>query len=680
MVNDDGAAQRVAELRRLLREYDYHYHALDRPLVSDAEYDALLRELVEWEQTHPQLITLDSPTQRVGATVLEGFVKAVHQTPMLSLGNAFSAADLHDFDARVRQAAGFDAAYVCELKIDGLATSLLYEEGAFVRGATRGNGVVGEDITRNLRTVRTLPLRLRTPLNIEVRGESYLPKVAFDQLNRLREARGEPQFANPRNAAAGSLRQLDSALVAERRLAFFAYALATPEGLAASQSEALTLMASLGLPVNSNWKRVSSIEEALAYVRWAEEMRADLPYEIDGVVIKVDSFAVQRELGVTAKSPRFAIAYKFAAEQAEARIVRIDLNVGRTGVVTPTAVIEPVFLAGSTVSRATLHNEDVIRDKDVRVGDLVLVQKAGDIIPEIVRVLMEGRDGSEQPYRMPEVCPVCQSPLVREDGEVALRCVNPACPAKRVESLIHFASRSAMDIEGLGDMIVESLHEANLVRDPADFYLLTKEQLLQLDRMGDKSATNLLAAIAASRRQPLERLLFGLGIRLVGEKAAQTLARRFRILDRLMAADAADLLDIPDIGPKLADSVTAYFAQPDNRALVERLRSQGLRFDTDLPPETERTTGIFAGKTVVLTGALTNLTRQQAQTLIENQGGKVAGSLSRKTDYLVAGEGAGSKLAKAEDQLRADPDASLQILDEQTFLRMIGADGITVHE
>ncbi len=679
-MSDSGAARRIEELRSLLRDYDYRYHVLDESPVSDVEYDALLHELVDWERSHPELITPDSPTQRVGGAVLEGFVKAVHRTPMLSLGNAFSDEDLRDFDARARQAAGRDAGYVCELKIDGLATSLLYEEGVFVRGATRGDGVTGEDITHNLRTVRALPLRLHTAVSIEVRGESYLPKVAFERLNRQREARGEPLFANPRNAAAGSLRQLDTALVAERRLAFFAYALATPEGLAASQSEALTLMASLGVPVNPHWKRVSSLEEVLAYVRWAEAARADLPYEIDGVVIKVDSFSAQRELGVTAKSPRFAIAYKFAAEQAESRILRIDLSVGRTGVVTPTAVIEPVLLAGTTVSRATLHNEDVIREKDVRVGDLVLVQKAGDIIPEIVRVLTEDRDGSEQPYRMPTACPACQSALVREDGEAALRCVNPSCPAKRVESLIHFASRSAMNIEGLGDMIVESLHEAGLVKDPADFYTLAKEQILRLERMGDKSANNLLQAITASRRQPLERLLFGLGIRLVGEKAAQTLARRFRTMERLMAADTDELLDIPDIGPKVAESVIAYFAQPDNRLLVERLRSVGLRFDTDLPEETERPGGPFAGKTVVLTGTLTALTRQQAQKLVEDQGGKVSGSVSLKTDYLVAGTAAGSKLAKAEDLLRVSPDASLRILDEQAFLRMLDASGITGRE
>ena len=679
-MSDSGAARRIEELRSLLRDYDYRYHVLDESPVSDVEYDALLHELVDWERSHPELITPDSPTQRVGGAVLEGFVKAVHRTPMLSLCNAFSDEDLRDFDARARQAAGRDAGYVCELKIDGLATSLLYEEGVFVRGATRGDGVTGEDITHNLRTVRALPLRLHTAVSIEVRGESYLPKVAFERLNRQREARGEPLFANPRNAAAGSLRQLDTALVAERRLAFFAYALATPEGLAASQSEALTLMASLGVPVNPHWKRVSSLEEVLAYVRWAEAARADLPYEIDGVVIKVDSFSAQRELGVTAKSPRFAIAYKFAAEQAESRILRIDLSVGRTGVVTPTAVIEPVLLAGTTVSRATLHNEDVIREKDVRVGDLVLVQKAGDIIPEIVRVLTEDRDGSEQPYRMPTACPACQSALVREDGEAALRCVNPSCPAKRVESLIHFASRSAMNIEGLGDMIVESLHEAGLVKDPADFYTLAKEQILRLERMGDKSANNLLQAITASRRQPLERLLFGLGIRLVGEKAAQTLARRFRTMERLMAADTDELLDIPDIGPKVAESVIAYFAQPDNRLLVERLRSVGLRFDTDLPEETERPGGPFAGKTVVLTGTLTALTRQQAQKLVEDQGGKVSGSVSLKTDYLVAGTAAGSKLAKAEDLLRVSPDASLRILDEQAFLRMLDASGITGRE
>lgn len=664
------ARARLLELGELLRKYEYQYHVLDAPLVSDMEYDRLLRELLEIEAAHPDWVTPDSPSQRVGGRVLEGFRKIAHARPMLSLGNVFSEAELREFDARVRAAAGGPVEYVCELKIDGLATSLTYQDGVFGQGATRGDGVTGEDITANLKTVKAIPLRLTEPVTIEVRGESYLPRHAFDRLNQHRLEQGEPPFANPRNAAAGSLRQLDTALVAGRRLSFFAYMLGTPEGLAATQEQALARMAKLGFPVNPHFRLCRAVDEVAAYIQSAASMRHSLPYEIDGVVVKVNDFALQQALGFTAKTPRFAVAFKFAAEQAETRVLQIELNVGRTGAVTPTAVVEPVPLAGTTVGRATLHNEDFIREKDVRIGDLVVVQKAGDIIPEIVRVIPEARSGGETPYRLPAECPVCGQPLVREVGEAATRCINPDCPAKRVEALIHFVSRGAMNVEGLGEQWAETLYEKGLVRDVSDFYALTREQLLSLERMGDKLAANVLEAIAASKAQPLERLLFGLGIRLVGEKAAQTLAAHFRSMRALMDAPPEALLAVPEIGPKMAESVAAYFAEPGHRALIERLERHGVRMDTDRTAVwTAR--GPFAGRTVVLTGTLASLSRPEAQAAIEACGGKVSGSVSARTHYLVAGEDAGSKLEKAEAIRREKPDSPLRILSESEFLEML---------
>ncbi len=665
------AHERLEALRGKIRELDYRYHALDDPVVSDIEYDRLFRELVELETKHPEWASLDSPTQRVSGVVLEGFQKVRHSMPMLSLGNAFSEGDLREFDRRVKELGGSLPKYLAELKIDGLATSLVYEDGLLVRGATRGDGVVGEDITEGLKTIKAIPLRLREPLSIEVRGETYMPRQSFARLNQERMTAGESLFANPRNAAAGSLRQLDSALVAKRQLSFFAYTLAAPEGLVASQREALVRMAEWGFPVNPKWRECVSIAEVMEYIRWAESVRGTLGYDIDGAVVKVDDFELQRRLGTTAKTPRFAIAYKFAAEQSEARVLGIELGVGRTGVVTPTAVIEPVPLAGTMVSRATLHNEDFIREKGIRVGDLVLVQKAGDIIPEIVAVIEAARTGEEQAFAMPDKCPACGAVLVRSEGEAALRCVNEACPAKTVEQLIHFASRTAMDIEGLGEALVEALYDAELVKNVADFYRLTKEQLQGLERMGAKSATNVLAAIDKSREQPIERLLFGLGIRHVGAKVAQVLARRFQTLDRLMQASVADLLEIDDVGPKLAESVVGYFADPGNRHVIEKLRELGLRFDTDLR-EVAPTGLPFAGKVVVLTGTLQTLTRQEAQALIEAQGGKVSASVSKKTHFVIAGANAGSKLEKAEQILRETPGAPLRILGEEELLAMLG--------
>jgi DNA ligase (NAD+) len=664
--------EHLEAMRATIRELDYHYHVLDQPLVSDVEYDRLFRELVALEASNPQLVTPDSPTQRVGGVIIDGFQKVSHATPMLSLGNAFSAQDLMDFDRRVKELSGNVPNYVCELKIDGLATSLVYEDGLFVRGATRGDGVTGEDITEGLKTVRAIPLRLREPLTIEVRGESYMSHQAFLRLNQERQAAGELLFANPRNAAAGSLRQLDSTLVAKRQLSFFAYTLVTPEGVASSQKQALVRMAEMGFAVNAHWRQCGSIVDVVEYIRFAQAMRSTLGYDIDGAVVKVDDFALQKALGTTAKSPRFAIAYKFAAEQATSRLLAIELNVGRTGVVTPTAVIEPVPLAGTTVSRATLHNEDFIREKDIRIGDLVVVQKAGDIIPEITRVVESSRTGNEEQFTMPITCPACGSTLIRAQGEAALRCLNESCPAKTVERLIHFVSRKAMNVEGLGEALVEALFQAGLVQQVSDYYHLTKVQLLGVERMGERSATNVLAALNKSKQQPLERLLFGLGIRHVGEKAAQMLAKHFQNLDQLMHATLAQLLEVSDVGPKVAESITHFFADSANRQLIDELHKLGLRFDTDL--SVIHVTDLpFSGKNVVITGTLTTMSRAEAQDRVVQQGGKVSSSVSKKTDYVIAGESAGSKLEKAEQILRETPGIALQIINEAEFLRMLEA-------
>jgi len=663
---------RIAELRGLLREYDYQYHVLADPQVSDQEYDALFRELRDLEIAYPDLVTEDSPTQRVGGAVQDGFVKVTHSQPMLSLGNLFSADEVAEFDLRVRSGVEGAIQYVCELKIDGLAISLRYEDGVLVRGATRGDGTVGEEITSNLRAIRAIPLQLREPLTLEVRGEAYLPRASFARLNESRRVAGEPEFANPRNAAAGSLRQLDPGVVAERQLAFFAYSLVTALPQVDSQSGALARMGELGFPVNPRYKVCHTVAEIMDYVTWAQATRASLPYDIDGVVLKVDALGLWEKLGYTAKSPRFAAAYKFAAEQGESRLLAIELSVGRTGAVTPTALIEPVALAGTTVSRATLHNQDNIRDKDIRIGDLVIVQKAGDIIPEIVRAVHEVRTGDERPWQMPADCPVCATALVQDEGEVALRCPNSECPAKRVEALIHFAGRGAMNIDGLGEMLCEALYRAGLVRDVADFYALTREQLLTLERMGEKSAGNLLSAIAASREQPLERLLFGLGIRLVGEKAAQTLAAHLGDMNAVMNATTEELQRIPEIGPKMAESVVQFGQSVAGRELVSRLAALGLRMTAQRRVEGAGSeVGMWAGKVFVVTGTLERLSRDEAEDLIVREGGKVTASVSKKTHYVLAGAKAGSKLEKARALLQDDPSLPLQILTEVDFFELL---------
>lgn len=649
-VDRNKVEQRVKDLQNLLNQYNYEYHVLDQPSVPDAEYDKLLHELIDLEEKHPQLKTEDSPTLRVGGEILEMFEKIEHRSQMLSLGNAFNEQDLRDFDRRVRQAVGDDFSYVCELKIDGLAVSLRYEDGLFMVGATRGDGSIGENITANLRTIRSIPLRIKESLTFEVRGEAFMPRKSFLALNKAKEERGEEAFANPRNAAAGSLRQLDPRIAASRNLDIFVYAMAEvgDTGIE-SHSEGLDFLESLGFKTNKERQRCANIEEVLAFIdKWTGE-RPTLQYDIDGIVIKVDSLGQQRQLGTTAKSPRWAIAYKFPAEEVVTTLKSIELSVGRTGVVTPTALLEPVKVAGTTVQRASLHNEDLIREKDIKIGDYVVIKKAGDIIPEVVNVLLERRTGDEVEFNMPTHCPECESELVRLEEEVALRCINPKCPAQIREGLIHFVSRNAMNIDGLGEKVISHLFSEKLIEDVADLYKLTYEQLIQLERMGEKSVNNLLSAIEASKQNSLERLLFGLGIRHVGAKAAKTLAQTFENMEALQNATLEDLIAINEIGEKMADSVVTYFDQEEADELIAELKEYGvnLEYKGPKPVIAEESDSVFAGKTVVLTGKLEKLSRNEAKEKIEALGGKVSGSVSKKTDYVIAGEDAGSKLTKA---------------------------------
>ncbi|MBI0387477.1 MULTISPECIES: NAD-dependent DNA ligase LigA [unclassified Thermoactinomyces] len=662
----EEAKKRVLELHDEINEHNHRYYVLDDPAISDAEYDRLMRELMALEKKFPELKTPDSPTQRVGGEPLPYFEKVEHTTPMLSLGNAFDEQDLRDFDERVRKAAGRqNVRYVCELKIDGLAVSVKYEDGRFVLGSTRGDGITGEDITQNLKTIRSLPLRINEPLSIEVRGEAYMPRRAFERLNRERAENGEPLFANPRNAAAGSLRQLDPKLAARRTLDLFVYEIGQLEGhTVQTHTEGLQFLETLGFKVNPARQTVESVEEMLAFIEKWGKNRPDLPYEIDGIVIKVDELALRKQMGNTAKSPRWAIAYKFPAEEAVTRLLDITLNVGRTGVVTPTAVLEPVSLAGTTVQRASLHNEDLIREKDIRIHDYVVVKKAGDIIPEVVGVLTEKRTGGEKAFSMPEHCPECGSGLVRLEGEVALRCINPECPAQTREGIIHFVSRGAMNIEGLGEKVVTQLFNHGLVRSVADLYYLEKEDLLQLERMGEKSVQNLLEAIEKSKRNSLERLLFGLGIRFVGAKGAKILAQHFKHMDALMEAGMEELLALDEIGPKMADSVVTYMEKPEVRETINRLKEAGVNMEYKGPGadgEKAVASSPLAGKTVVITGTLQKMSRKEATDLLESLGANVTGSVSKKTDLLVAGEKAGSKLDKAKK-------LDVTIWDEETLL------------
>jgi DNA ligase (NAD+) len=650
-MNKDEAILELADLRKKLNQYNYDYHVLDNPQVSDFEYDQTLKRLLDIEGEFPDLVTNDSPSQRVGAAPLEAFNKVEHRVPMLSLGNAFNEEDLRSFDKRVRNGLETDDySYICELKIDGLAVSLRYENGEFVQGATRGDGTTGEDITQNLRTIRSIPLRIDLEEAIEVRGEAFMPQKSFAALNAQKEENGEAPFANPRNAAAGSLRQLDPKIAASRNLDVFLYGSGQWEtNNLDSHSGLLDYLEQLGFKTNKERRRCQTIEEVLAYVEEWSAKRRELSYEIDGIVIKVDKREQQDELGFTARTPRWAIAYKFPAEEVTTKLYDIELNVGRTGVITPTALLEPVRVAGTTVQRATLHNEDLIREKDIRIGDTVVIKKAGDIIPEVVRVVTDARTGEEKEFHMPEHCPECGSETVRLEEEVALRCINPNCPAQLVEGLIHFVSRNAMNIDGLGEKVIIQLYRSELVHTIDDLYKLDRDALLDLERMGEKSADNLLKSIEASKDNSLERLLFGLGVRFVGAKAAKTLAQAFETIDRLQQATVEELVAIDEIGEKMADSIYQHFQEDKVTQLIEELKAVGVNMTyKGIKPQEVTSDSIFSGKTIVLTGKMEALTRPEAKEKIEALGGIVTGSVSKKTDLLIAGEDAGSKYEKAE--------------------------------
>lgn len=669
-MDKETAKKKITELVERLNRYAYEYYVLDEPTVPDSHYDELFHELIQLEEQFPDLVVPYSPTQRVGAEPLDAFEKIEHEVPMRSLANAFDEQELRDFHRRVVTGLGKEVEYVCELKIDGLAVTLIYENGHFVRGATRGDGQVGEDITSNLRTIRSVPLQIKETRTIEVRGEAYMPQQSFLALNEERAKNDEALFANPRNAAAGSLRQLDPRIAASRNLDLFLFGYGKWEVTELTKhSERLAFLQEQGFKINDTWKLCRSIDEVIDYVNEWTSKRAELPYDIDGIVIKVDDLEQQEKLGYTARTPRWSIAYKFPAEEAVTTINDIELSVGRTGVVTPTAILEPVFIDGSTVSRATLHNQDQIRALDIRIGDTVIIKKAGDIIPKVVRVIKEERSGSEEPYEMPDTCPACQSELVHLHDEVALRCLNPNCPAQLKEGLIHFVSRDAMNIEGLGEKVIEQLFEHELVTSIDDLYRLTREQLLPLERMGEKSVTNLLQAIEASKENSLEKLLFGLGIRHIGAKAAHILAEEFKTMENIMQASFEELVLINEIGEKMAEAVVHYFSDEKVRTLIERLKELGINMDyVGREASEEAGANVFANKTVVLTGRLEQFTRREAKEIIEVNGGKVTSSVSKNTDIVIAGEAAGSKYERAKE-------LGVTIWDEAQFKEVV--EGVT---
>jgi DNA ligase (NAD+) len=682
---------RVAELRAALEDANYRYHVLDAPTIADAEYDRLLRELDELEAAHPELLTPDSPTQRVGATPTGLFAEVQHAVPMLSLGNAFGADELREFDARVRKGLGLtDAdpgvAYVCELKIDGLAVSLRYEGRSFARGATRGDGYTGEDVTANLRTVRAIPLNLRADPpgdSLEARGEVYMPRTAFAALNEQLEAEGKPRYANARNTAAGTIRQKDPAVTASRRLSVWCYSLVGVPGLA-SQSATLDLLRELGFPVYPHVRPASGVEDVIAFVDEWQEKRHELEYETDGVVVKVDAVAEQERLGFVSRSPRWAVAYKFPAEQVTTRLEAIEVYVGRTGALTPVAHVTPVFVGGTTVRNATLHNIDEIRRKDLRVGDMVVLQRAGDVIPEVVAPVLDARTGAEHEWSMPTNCPVCGTAVEREEGEVVARCPNPFCAAQRLGSLLHFTGRGGMDVEGAGYAVVVQLVERGLLTEPADLYGLTVEQIEGLDRFARKSAQNLFESIQRSRRRPLWRILHGLGIRHVGGQTAIDLAawltaeypraereseKRWtkRVVGRLTSATAEELTMVFGVGAVVAASIAQFFTDEHTRDVLPHLVQAGVTFEAPEPgTRPAEADGPLAGKTVVVTGTLVGFSREEAEAAVRAAGGHPAGSVSAKTDYLVAGEKAGSKLAKAQS-------LGVSVLDEDAFRQLLGS-------
>jgi DNA ligase (NAD+) len=662
------AKKEIEQLRHKIREHDYKYYVQDRPVISDSEYDQLMQRLIALEEKYPQFITPDSPTQRVGGAPAEQFLEAKHTVPLLSLANAFSFDDLEAFDRRVKKMLNVPAdekiEYVAELKIDGLAVNLTYEDGILVKGATRGDGVIGEDITTNLKTIRTIPLRLRgpkVPKLMEVRGEVYMHHKDFHKLNQERRKADQPLFVNPRNAAAGSVRQLNSRITAQRKLDILTYARgAYKDGRIATHTELLELFRSLGLPVSSHFRSCRNIEAVIEFCRQWSEKKTTLDYDVDGVVVKVNSLDAQDTLGAVTKSPRWAIAYKFAAEQAVTKIKEIIIQVGRTGALTPVAIMEPVKVGGALVSRANLHNEDEIKRKDVRVGDKVIIQRAGDVIPKVVSVVKKERTGGEKKFVFPDRCPVCGAKVSRGREEVVTRCTNIACGAQIKETIRHFTSRGAMDMEGIGDAQVEQLVDKGLIKDPADLYYLRKEDLISLERMGEKLASNILEAIEKSKNRDLGRLIFALGIRHVGTHIADVLARHYPSFDKLACAGASELAAIPEIGPIAAESVELFFKEENTKKIIDKLKKAKVR----LAREEKKLPQSLAGKTFVLTGSLEDFTREEASRTIRDLGGRVSSSVSKETDYVVAGSEPGSKYATAER-------LKVKIINETEFEELI---------
>lgn len=664
---DSRVKEKIEDLREKIRHHEYRYYVLDSPEISDAKFDRLMKELKKLEDEHPELITPDSPTQRVGGQPLDSFEKVEHSEPMLSLGNAFNAGELRDFAERIYRLAGSQQIeFVVEHKIDGLSAILTYENGSLIRGATRGNGIIGEDVTENIKTIKSVPLKLHRDVDAEVRGEIYIGRQDFERLNQRRLNNEKEPFANPRNAAAGSIRQLDPRVAAGRSLSMLTYDLVSYSGGALETDiEALNTLQELGFKVN--WHRkCESIEEAVDLCRQWTDRRDSLPFEIDGLVVKVNNLALREELGRTAKSPRWAIAYKFPAQQETTVVRDIKISVGRTGALTPTAVLEPVHIDGSTVSRATLHNEDEIKRKDIRIGDTVLVQKAGDVIPEIVKVIREKRNGDEKKYEMPERCPVCEAEAVRVEGEAVTRCINvTGCPAQKREGIIHFISRNAMNIDGIGPALIDQLLGKGLIEDYADLYSLKKEDLILLERMGEKSAANAINAIESSKERPLHRLIFALGIRHVGAGVARVLSGVYHSVDELAEANFSELEEIEEIGPVIAESIVRFFREEHNRQVLEKLKRAGVKMEADKEEVDGNNIEEVAGNKFVFTGTLDNLTRREAKDLVSNAGGRATSSVSKNTNYVVAGANPGSKLDKARE-------LGINILSEEEFLQLLG--------
>ena len=651
--------EEIFKLVALLNKYSYDYYVEDNPQISDTEYDTLYKQLEKLEQEYPEFILDNSPTQRVGDRVLDEFEKVIHKVPMLSLSNTFSIEDLRDFDSRISKLSSDNSIeYICELKIDGLAISINYENGKLVSAATRGDGTVGENVTENIKTIFSIPKTLKTKKSFEVRGEVYLPKKSFELLNKEREENNEVLFANPRNAAAGSLRQLDSKITAKRRLSAFIYSVVGDENIN-SQKMALTVAADLGLPVNPNFKLCKTIDEVVDYIMYWEEHKQDLPYEIDGIVIKVNSYSLQEEIGSTQKSPRWATAYKFPEEELATKLLDIELSVGRTGIITPVAVLNPINISGSTVSKASLHNKDIIDDLDIHIGDMVVVKKAGEIIPKVVRVVEELRLANSEKYIMPNICPSCESKTFTKEGDPFTRCLNPDCPEQNIRKIIHFASREALNIEGLGDKVVATLYEKGIIKHTIDLFSLDRNKLVELERMGDKSVDNLLNAIENSKQSSLDKVIFALGILNVGKKAGKILAEYYKNLTNFSKATVDELLELPDIGLITAESIVDYLSNDNNLRFINELIEIGMNPQYEI--QNKNTDNIFSGKTIVLTGKLVELTRNEAKEYLERFGAKVTGSVTSKTDYVIAGEKAGSKLAKAEQ-------LGIQVLSEDEFI------------